>query len=476
MGKFSHIIRTGAALAALAGLVAGCGTPPSGAPMGNVLPSLTQLPVSQVESFAVPTQESWVADAPNLWRAGDGRYVARTTGDVATASLTFSNLLSNVFVEVDYVRDPGSVGAGGIVARATPDFKAWEAGSGYLFGVGSDGEGWQASIIRQTYGEVGYVLAWTNISAFAGESNHIVVLLSGRLLQFYVNGVLFWEGLDRGPDSGGVGLFASTPEGFGATHEFSSFVVKNAEPSAVSPTIGGEPVKTPPAAKSKKEEKSSPKADKKEKSASEADSGAVPAAASVAVAAPAMVPTSSTDSGPDRSPILRPGFLMRVSVLVSGKREIDGEVKRVSDNNMLDLPLIGQIPVEGVSLRRLNEILQERYSEFFVNPQVIAEFVMEERADAISPWGSVVVLGRVRTPGRVNIPPTQDLRLSAAIQLAGGLDTSARASAIRLTRKKDDGTTEQTTVDFTAVGQHGEIGNDLLLRAGDLIFVPERIF
>lgn len=474
MGKFSHIIiGNAAALAALTCLVAGCGTPPSGAPVGNVLPSLAQLPVSQLESFAAPAPEGWVSDTPGIWRAGDGRYIALTTGDVATASLTFSNLLSNAFVEVDYIRKPGSVGAGGIVARATPDFKAWETGSGYLFGVGSDGEGWQASIIRQASDEVGYVLAWTNISAFAGESNHIAVLLSGRLLQFYVNGVLFWEGLDRGPVSGGVGLFASTPEGFGAAHEFSSFSVKNAGPSVASPAVEGEPEKAPPVAKVKKEKKKKNRADKKDESAEKTDSEA---ASAVAAVSPVVAPASSSDAGPDRSPILRPGFLMRVSVLVSGKREIDGEVKRVSDNNMLDLPLIGQISVEGVSLRRLNDILQARYSEFFVNPQVIAEFVMEERADAISPWGSVVILGRVRTPGRVNIPPTQDLRLSTAIQLAGGLDTSARASAIRLTRKKDDGTTEQTTVDFTAVGQHGEIGNDLLLKAGDLIFVPERIF
>lgn len=459
---------------ALLSFAAGCGTPPRSAPVGNILPSFAELSAEELPAFSAPSPEGWSSDAPGVWHVEGERYVAWTTGDMATASLVLPNVYTNALVEVDYIRESGSVGAGGVVARASPDFKAWETGSGYLFGIGSDGEEWQAAIIRQSSGEAVSVLSWTNVSAFASHSNHLAVLLSDRLLQFYVNGVLFWEGLDRGLTSGSVGLFASTPEGFGATHEFAAFSVKSAASSVPPVIVDEKSEKAPPVAQKKEGKKS--RSEKKEKAAEETSARTADVAAPAVAVAPALATASSSDSGPDRSPLLRPGFLLRVSVLVSGKREIDGEVKRVSDGNMLELPLIGQISVEGVSLRRLNEVLQTRYAEFFVNPQVTAEFVMEERADAISPWGSVVVLGRVRTPGRVNIPPTQDLRLSAAIQQAGGLDTSARASAIRLTRKKDDGTTEQKTIDFTAIGQQGEIGNDLLLQAGDLIFVPERIF
>jgi len=177
----------------------------------------------------------------------------------------------------------------------------------------------------------------------------------------------------------------------------------------------------------------------------------------------------------DKSPVLKPGFLVRVTVLASGKREIDAEVIRVSDNSILDLPLIGPVPVKGMTLTELNAALQGRYQDYFIEPQVLAEFVVEDRPDAISPWGSVVVLGRVRTPGRVNIPPTQDLTVSGAIQQAGGLDTSARLSSIRLTRRKPDGGTERKTIDFTSVGE-GRLENDLILQPGDVIFVPEKVF
>ena len=169
-------------------------------------------------------------------------------------------------------------------------------------------------------------------------------------------------------------------------------------------------------------------------------------------------------------------MLIRVTVYVSGKREIDEEAKRVSDNNQVDMPLIGNIPVDGMTLRDLNATLQVKYRDYFINPQVVAEFVVEDNRDAMSPWGSIVVLGRVKTPGRVNIPPTQDLTLSAAIQQAGGFDTSAKTSSIRLTRRKADGGTERIAIDFSSIGKHGDVDNDLMLKPGDQVFVPESVF
>lgn len=65
--------------------------------------------------------------------------------------------------------------------------------------------------------------------------------------------------------------------------------------------------------------------------------------------------------------------------------------------------------------------------------------------------------------------------MSGAIQQAGGLDTSARSSSIRLTRRQTDGKTERISVDFTAIGE-GKVENDILLQAGDVIYVPERVF
>jgi protein involved in polysaccharide export with SLBB domain len=176
------------------------------------------------------------------------------------------------------------------------------------------------------------------------------------------------------------------------------------------------------------------------------------------------------------SPSLAPGLIVGISVLVSGQKEIDEPTKRISNNGELNLPLVGNVRVRGMTLEELSVELQKRYQKYFVDPQVVVEFVRDQNSDLISPWGYVTVLGRVKTPGRVNIPPTQDLTVSSAIQQAGGLDTSARDSAIKITRRNIQGQSEQYEVNLRNVGSKGYVQDDLLLKSGDVVFVPEMIF
>jgi len=174
--------------------------------------------------------------------------------------------------------------------------------------------------------------------------------------------------------------------------------------------------------------------------------------------------------------LMRPGLVVNVTVLASGDIEIEQPRKRVSDDGDIALPLVGRVRVEGLSLIQTVEKLNSLYAEFFVNPQVVLEFDMTDGRDEVSPWGCVTVLGRVKVPGRVSIPPTKDLTVSKAIQKANGLDTSARDNAIRVTRRKADGSTETHLVDLRAVGSRGETEQDLVLQPGDVVFVPEMIF
>jgi polysaccharide export outer membrane protein len=370
--------------------------------------------------------------------------MAHTSGDDATVSLYATTVWTNVFFEADYIGSNESVGAGGVVVRASRDFRGWLTGSGYLFALGSDGVSWQYAIFRQVNGTMSSLQNWTPSKAIHTATNRLSVLTQNDHLQFYINGQLIWEHTDNALSSGHVGLIGSTGEGQEALHTFrrvaahEQLAQTTAQPSAPMVETNLAPVQ---------------------------DAGVV-----------SVTPVEPAPKEEDKSPLLRPGLLVRVTVLVSGKRDVDAEIARISDNNQLDLPLIGPVSVNGMTLQDLNAKLQARYQDFFINPQVLAEFVFEERPDAISPWGSVVVLGRVRTPGRVNIPPTQDLTVSAAIQQAGGLDSSAKESAIRVTRRKADGKTERFTVDLSTIGKRGHAENDLSLKPGDLIFIPERVF
>ena len=429
MTKHAISLRLWAGALLLPMLITGCQAPRGGAPSGNQYATATSWPSSLSDSFEGESP-AWTPTPTGLWRIVEARLEVVTRNDAATTVLHPAAVVSNVFAEVDYIREPSSVGAGGLVVRATTNFNPWAAGSGYMFALGSDGAVWHAAVFGQTDGAIKYLFPWTTLEGVGPGTNRLAVLARGSELQFYVNGALVWEGRDEALTSGALGVFATTSPDQEATHRFDQVLLRQAP---------------------------APDTGKKKKSGEETK-------------------VLAAGRANDRSPLLRPGLMVRISVLVSGRREIDADIRRVSDNHMLDLPLVGAIPVEGMTLQSLNELLEKRYREYFINPQVVADFVVEERADAMSPWGSVVVLGRVRTPGRVNIPPTQDLTLSAAIQGVGGFDTSARTSAIRLTRRKPDGKNERITIDFTAVGAYGELENDLILKPGDVIFVPERIF
>ncbi|MDA1087386.1 MAG: polysaccharide export protein [Verrucomicrobia bacterium] len=174
---------------------------------------------------------------------------------------------------------------------------------------------------------------------------------------------------------------------------------------------------------------------------------------------------------------LKPGLTVQVKVLVLGKAEVNEENRRISDEGSLALPLIGNVHVAGMNLPELNRELTRRYSDYFLKPQVVVDYVMETGEEAISPWGYVTVLGKVKHPGRVNIPPTRDLTVSSAIQRVGGFDTSAKDSEIRVTRLDKPGEPEIITVNLRDLGsKRVRKKNDIILQPGDVVRVPEKFF
>lgn len=184
---------------------------------------------------------------------------------------------------------------------------------------------------------------------------------------------------------------------------------------------------------------------------------------------------------PDREagevPRLRPGMRIHVQVHVAEVLQSRADNVRVSHEGDIALPLVGTVQVKGMTLRQAESMLTEKYRVFYVDPVVRMDFVLDGVTDATSPWGYVTVLGQVKNPGRVNLPPTRDLTVTRAIQLAGGLSTSARQRAVRVTRYGPDGDKpEVLKVNLRKVGAPGARDEDLLLKDGDVVFVPETLF
>jgi polysaccharide export outer membrane protein len=174
---------------------------------------------------------------------------------------------------------------------------------------------------------------------------------------------------------------------------------------------------------------------------------------------------------------MRSGLLLNVVVFVDGKKEIEALALRVSKQNTITLPLLGQVPVKGLSLDETRALLAKEYGRYILKPQVTVEFADDGSEKGAMPWGYVTVLGRVKLPGRIGIPPTTDMTVSEAIQKAGGYDTSANQSAIKVTRTNaNTGRQEVHEVDLHAVGAQGRVQADIVLEPNDVVFVPRVIF
>ena len=147
----------------------------------------------------------------------------------------------------------------------------------------------------------------------------------------------------------------------------------------------------------------------------------------------------------------------------------------VDQNGDITLPYLLQEPVacDGLTLDALKQKLTKAYSEYIRQPMITVTFAPFDARGGVSPWGTVTVLGEVGRPGPVNMPSTMDLTVTKVLQEAGGCAPFADKSRIRVTRCDKDGNLTKYRVDLNEIGQGGRVDKDMLLRAGDVVWVAE---
>lgn len=87
---------------------------------------------------------------------------------------------------------------------------------------------------------------------------------------------------------------------------------------------------------------------------------------------------------------------------------------------------------------------------------------------------TITILGEVKSPGSVELPTSGELNLLTAIAEAGGFTTRARPSKVTVRRKSDSKSADVETVNVSKLQK--EDGEAYLLRAGDVVVIPESIF
>lgn len=152
-------------------------------------------------------------------------------------------------------------------------------------------------------------------------------------------------------------------------------------------------------------------------------------------------------------------------VMVYEEKELSGKY-RVADDGTINFPLIGRLTVGGKGPTAVAAAIQDalRDKQILRNPSV-SIYVLEYASKRIN------VVGAVQHPG--SLPWTAGMGVVQAISVAGGLSPLAAANDTIVTRRVA-GQPKRYRVSVRRITEGQE--SDFTLEAGDIVYVPERIF
>jgi len=136
----------------------------------------------------------------------------------------------------------------------------------------------------------------------------------------------------------------------------------------------------------------------------------------------------------------------------------------VRADGMISVPLIDDVPAEGLTPAELKEVITRELAEFVAAPDVTV-IIKQMNSRFVS------VIGEVAQTTRV--PLTRDLRVLEAIAQVGGFTPFADRGDIRVVRRQSDGSEVEYRFDYDAYIKGSAPGTNLVLRPGDTIIVPD---
>ena len=150
-----------------------------------------------------------------------------------------------------------------------------------------------------------------------------------------------------------------------------------------------------------------------------------------------------------------------------GKGEKFSQKVKVSSDGYITFPFLGKVKIGGLTVSEVEQKLKTLLGkDYFVNPQV-SVFVEE--------YSTVSILGEVEKPG---VYPIQgNLTVVKLISMAGGFTKIAAPKKVKVIRTLPDGNKKVIRVNVYEIMKRGEKGKeeDILLKPGDIVIVPESI-
>ena len=147
-------------------------------------------------------------------------------------------------------------------------------------------------------------------------------------------------------------------------------------------------------------------------------------------------------------------------VNVGGKPELSSAASRIDGSGAIRLPLVGSVPVVGLTLRQIQDELVARYGAILREPWVTIE-ISEYRSQPLNLLGSFNQAGVVYLQGPCS--------LLQGLALGQGPEPTAHLGGARLIRGG-----KTLPVDIHRLLREGDASQNTPLQGGDTIFIPNQ--
>ena len=114
-------------------------------------------------------------------------------------------------------------------------------------------------------------------------------------------------------------------------------------------------------------------------------------------------------------------------------------------------------------------------ADMSVNMKILPGDILFVPSQQQASRGQVYLLGAVARPGAVSLSMDESMTVSKLILQSGGFDKFANDSKVRLMRTAPDGSRQTMIIDVGRILKVGTFEDDVPLKSGDVIVVPEKV-
>lgn len=142
----------------------------------------------------------------------------------------------------------------------------------------------------------------------------------------------------------------------------------------------------------------------------------------------------------------------------------------VRPDGKISVPLVGDVSAGGKTPENVSRLITKKIEKFIRDPQVT---VIVSNLRSHEYLTRLRVIGSVRKP--LSLTFRQGITVLDAVLAAGGLNDFASSNNTKLYRK-ENGKTVIISIYLDDILYDGDLETNLLLKSGDIISVPERLF